>query len=284
MIAGCEWPTLMEVLGSPVARVSDHQTKELGGLLDRFVIVFKEIQGLPPPKNTSHSIELLHGAGPRAKVEVVVQELRDRDEALRQLKTNSLKAKEHMKYQADKRRKEVQFEVGDWVFLKLRPHRQHSVVQRIHQKLAPIFFGPYQIMKKIGQVAYKLKLSPTSKIHPTFHVSQLKKAEGNYTTTTTQLPISLESEKGDITSAKVLSWRDKFDGGRHKREWLIQWEGMDVGDATWEEELLLKSQFPDLRLEDKANVVGGGDDRNESDPTSDDGDVLVNKDNFRPKQ
>ncbi|KAI5405828.1 hypothetical protein KIW84_052550 [Lathyrus oleraceus] len=162
-----------------------------------------------------------------------------------------------MKYQADKRRKDVQFEVGDWVFLKLRPHRQNSVVQRIHQKLAPRFFGPYQIMKKIGQVAYKLKLPPTSKIHPTFHVSQLKKAEGNYTTTTTtQLPISLESEKGDITPAKVLSWRDKFDGGQHKREWLIQWEGMDVGDATWEEELLLKSQFPDLRLEDKANVVG----------------------------
>ncbi|KAI5405565.1 hypothetical protein KIW84_052376 [Lathyrus oleraceus] len=161
-----------------------------------------------------------------------------------------------MKYQADKRRKDVQFEVGDWVFLKLRPHRQNSVVQRIHQKLAPRFFGPYQIMKKIGQVTYKLKLPPTSKIHLTFHVSQLKKAEGNYTTTTTtQLPISLESKKGDITPAKVLSWRDKFDGGQHKREWLIQWEGMDVGDATWEEELLLKSQFSDLRLEDKANVV-----------------------------
>lgn len=239
---------------------------------------FEVVYGRKPPV-------LVHFLEGETRVEVVAQELRDRDEALRQLKTNLLKAQEHMKYQADKRRKDVQFEVGDWVFLKLRPHRQNSVVQRIHQKLAPRFFGPYQIMKKIGQVAYKLKLPPTSKIHPTFHVSQLKKAEGNYTTTTTtQLPIGLESEKGDITPAKVLSWRDKFDGGQHKREWLIQWEGMDVGDATWEEELLLKSQFPDLRLEDKANVVGGGDDRNESDPTSDDGDVLVNKENFGPKQ
>lgn len=238
---------------------------------------FEVVYGRKPPV-------LVHFLEDETRVEAVAQELRDRDEALRQLKTNLLKAQEHMKYQADKRRKEVQFEVGDWVFLKLRPHRQHSVVQRIHQKLTPRFFGPYQIMKKIGQVAYKLKLPPTSKIHPTFHVSQLKKAEGNYTTTTTtQLPISLESEKGDITPAKVLSWRDKFDGGQHKREWLIQWEGMDVGDATWEKELLLKSQFPDLRLEDKA-IVGGGDDRNEADPTSDGGDVLVNKDNFGPKQ
>ncbi|KAI5430160.1 hypothetical protein KIW84_034657 [Lathyrus oleraceus] len=48
--------------------------------------------------------------------------------------------------------------------------------------------------------------------------------------------------------------------------------------------MLLKSQFPDLRLEDNANVVGGGDDWNESNPTSDDGDVLVKKDNFGPKQ
>ncbi|KAI5430044.1 hypothetical protein KIW84_034572 [Lathyrus oleraceus] len=63
MIAGCEYPTLMEVLGSQVSRVSDQQTKELEGLLEHFVIVFKEIQGLPPPRNTSHSIELLQGTG-----------------------------------------------------------------------------------------------------------------------------------------------------------------------------------------------------------------------------
>ncbi|MCI23088.1 hypothetical protein A2U01_0044266, partial [Trifolium medium] len=59
----------------------------------------------------SHFIPLKHP--------YTAQELQDRDEALRQLKQNLLKAQEQMKLHGDKQRKEVKFEVGDWVFLKL---------------------------------------------------------------------------------------------------------------------------------------------------------------------
>ncbi|MCI28800.1 hypothetical protein A2U01_0050002, partial [Trifolium medium] len=62
------------------------------------------------------------------RAEAVAQELRDRDEALRQLKFNLQNAQEQVKLQADKKRKEVKFDVGEWVFLKLRPHRQQFVV------------------------------------------------------------------------------------------------------------------------------------------------------------
>lgn len=132
---------------------------------------FKVVYGQKSP-------QLVHFLEGDTRVEAVAQEFRDRDEALRRLKFNLHNAQEQMKTQVDKR-KEVKFEVGDWVFLNLRPHRQQSVVQRIHQKLAPRFFGPYQMLKKVGHVAYKLQLPATFKIHSTFHVSQLKKAVGS---------------------------------------------------------------------------------------------------------
>jgi hypothetical protein len=76
---------------------------------------------------------------------------------------------------ADHRRRELSFEVGDFVYLKVSPMRGLCRF-KVRGKLAPRFIGPFKILEKRGEVAYQLKLtSQLSNVHDIFHVSQLKK-------------------------------------------------------------------------------------------------------------
>lgn len=83
-----------------------------------------------------------------------------------------------MKINADKHRRDVVFNVGDWVYVYLRPYRQLSLHLQRHTKLSRRFFGPFQIIQRIGEVAYKLELPHSSKIHHVFHVSVLRNVWG----------------------------------------------------------------------------------------------------------
>lgn len=59
--------------------------------------------------------------------------------------------------------------------VKLHPYRQTTARLSKHTKLSPRFYGPYQVLLRIGQVAYQLQLPPDSRIHSVFHVSVSKK-------------------------------------------------------------------------------------------------------------
>lgn len=66
----------------------------------------------------------------------------------------------------------MKLQEGDWVSFKLHPFRQISVVGMRNQKLSPKFYGPFEILDKIGSVAYRLNLPSGSQINPVFDVSQ----------------------------------------------------------------------------------------------------------------
>ncbi|MCH81353.1 retrotransposon protein, partial [Trifolium medium] len=163
------------------------------------------------------------------RVASVQNDLNDRDEALKQLKDQLLKAQERMKNQADKKRVERSFNIGDWVFVKLR-------ATRINAKLAAKYYGPYPVIEKIGAVAYKLKLPEESRVHPVFHVSLLKKAVGNYHEDDV-LPDLMEEQIETYTPAAVLATRKIRHNGEEINQLLIHWKGKNVEEATWEDEL-----------------------------------------------
>jgi hypothetical protein len=84
-------------------------------------------------------------------------------------------AQSRQKSYADHRRRELSFEVEDFVYLKVSPMRG-LCRSKVRGKLAPRFIGPFKVLEKRGEVAYQLELSPQlSDVHDVFHVSQLKK-------------------------------------------------------------------------------------------------------------
>lgn len=97
---------------------------------------------------------------------------------LQAVKESLMRAQHKMKFFADQKRNETSFEKGEWVYLKLQPYRQQTIALRTSLKLSAKFFGPFQILEKVGGVAYKLKIPEHSKVHPVFHVLLLKKHIG----------------------------------------------------------------------------------------------------------
>ncbi|KAA8514958.1 hypothetical protein F0562_018255 [Nyssa sinensis] len=176
---------------------------------------FQALYGRPPP-TIPHYHE---GYSP---VHEVDQSLVSRDALLRQLKDNLSAANNRMKQQVDFKRRDIEYQVGDFVFLKLHPYRQQSVFKRAYQKLASRFYGPYQIEEKIGKVAYKLNLSLGSRIHPVFHVSLLKKKLGDTIVASTELPPLVEDGHVLMEPEAILDTRWIKKGSKFVTESLIK--------------------------------------------------------------
>ena len=101
--------------------------------------------------------------------------IRDTSEKVSLIRQRLLTAQSRQKSYADVRRRPLEFEVGDHVFLKVMPKRGVVMFGK-RGKLSPRFIGPFEILERIGTVVYRLALPPSmSGVHEVFHVSMLRK-------------------------------------------------------------------------------------------------------------
>ncbi|KAK8304271.1 hypothetical protein V6Z12_D04G210300 [Gossypium hirsutum] len=112
---------------------------------------YEELYGQGPPLHLPY----LAGA---SSVVVVDRSLRNREAARKLLQFHLKRSQERVKQMADRSRFEGEFTVGDLVYLKLQPYRQHTVRKLRNQKLSPKYVGPFPVEAKIDVIAYKLVL------------------------------------------------------------------------------------------------------------------------------
>ncbi|WMV46129.1 hypothetical protein MTR67_039514, partial [Solanum verrucosum] len=129
-------------------------------------------------------------------------------------------AHSRQKSYADNRKRDHEFEVGDWVYLKISPMK--GVMKFCKKgKLSPRYVGPFEILKRVGNVAYELKLpNELAPINPVFHISMLKKCI---------------SEPMSILPLEGLGLNENLSYEEHL-----------VEGATWEAEADMKSRYPHL--------------------------------------
>ncbi|GKA32697.1 ty3-gypsy retrotransposon protein, partial [Tanacetum coccineum] len=189
---------------------------------------------------------------PWAEYSSAVEELLvERDALLRKLKQNLLVAKQSMEMRANQKLRDVEFEVGDKVLVKLQPYRQVTLARRHSYKLAKRYYGPFKVKGRVGKVAYRLALSDSSIIHPVFHVSLLKLFLGSDQGAVANLPEEEHEGKLVDQPLSVCATRMVLQNGIPTRQMLVQWSGSSPEEATWEWLSEFKTAYPSYHLEDK---------------------------------
>ena len=148
---------------------------------------------------------------------------------------------------ADMKRKDVHYEIDEKVFLKVSPWMKVMRFRR-KGKLSPIFIGLYEVIEKVGPMAYRLALPPDlEKIHNVFHVSMLRRYKLDPSHVVSSETIELrpyltyEEEPVEILAREVKELRNK-------RILLVKvlWRNHKTKEATWESEEVMRHQYPQL--------------------------------------
>ncbi|KAA0045487.1 hypothetical protein IC582_016192 [Cucumis melo] len=167
--------------------------------------------------------------------------------AMQKIRARMLTAQSRQKSYANVRRKDLEFDVGDMVFLKVAPMKG---VLRFEKKgkLSPRFVGPFEILERTGPVAYRLVLPPSlSIVHDVFHVSMLRKYVADSTHVVDFEPLQInENLSYEEQPIEILAREVKVLRNQGISLVKVLWRNHRVEEATWEKEDDIRAQYPEL--------------------------------------
>ena len=173
--------------------------------------------------------------------------IRDTSEKASLIRQCLLTDQSRQKSYADVRRRPLEFEVGDHIFLKVMPKR--GVIRFGKRgKLSPRFIGPFEILERVGTVAYRLAL-PTrmSGVHEVFHFSMLRRYTPDPAHVVDWGEIEVDTygtfEEGPVC---IIDSRDQVLRRKTVRLVRVLWQYRGVEESTWEHEDTMRATYPFL--------------------------------------
>ena len=173
--------------------------------------------------------------------------IRDTSEKVSLIRQRLLTAQSRQKSYVDVRRRPLEFAVEDHVFLKVMPKR--GVVRFCKRgKLSPRFIRPFEILERVGVVAYRLALQPSmSGVHEVFHVSMLRKytPDPAHVVDWKQIEVDTDGtfEEGPVY---ILDSRDQVLRRKIVRLVRVLWQHYGVEESKWEREDTMRATYPFL--------------------------------------
>nr|GEV52716.1 putative reverse transcriptase domain-containing protein [Tanacetum cinerariifolium] len=173
--------------------------------------------------------------------------IRETTEKIVQIKNRLLTARRRQKSYADVRRKPMEFEVGDMVMLKVLPWKGVIHFEK-RGKLSPRYIRPFEIIERIGPVAYKLDLlEKLLGIHNTFHVSNIKKCMANENLVIPLKEIQLDDKLQFIEEPVEIMDREAKQLKQSRIPIVkFRWNSRRGPEYTWEREDFFKRNYPRL--------------------------------------
>ena len=157
-------------------------------------------------------------------------------QSMLQIARNSIRsAQDRARVYADKGRRKITFDEGDMVFLKV-PAKSETLKTGKCEKLSPRYCGPFKILKKIGDVAYRLELPDGIRAHPVFHVNKLKRTLHPLENVVSPnvLVELIEPPSAPHEPERILGFRDRRTRHNLYKEVLVKWKDSEDKASTWE--------------------------------------------------